>query len=508
MACLLPALATSVHAEITYLQLQSDGTHRLRQMNVDGSADVAIQLPFADMQYPTWSADRRQLAITAVDPATPRQKSSNVFAISAANGAITKLTRYEDVFDEANSSLSYAFPLHKAFSPDRSKLATFSILAFGGGGMGVTTFPTLEIHSLTMLTNALLLGNDDTGGGMFHGGEGVDWAPDRPVLAVPRQTTAPQPSGGTGGVTAIFLAEPSEGALLFNRTQQVTFPRAGANVGTGDADTYIYGEHDYQPKFSPNGIALAYVRSFQVMTLLDLTNPTPNTQSIRIRNLNTGAETEVISFRQGFYVTSISWSPDGQQLAFDIGVQATNGIGMLVQRARPETNQIYVVNVDGTGLRQLRGNGNSSPAFGPRINAGGQTQMETESLTLQARSGATHSIVRDAKLSQSAGTLVSNTTVGSSVTYTVPVPRAGTYNIKVRIKKGPTRGKFQLSIGQQKRGPVQDAYSPAVDYQVRNLGSITFPSGGNKAFKFTVTGKNANSSGTSLVFDWVKVTPQ
>ncbi|MEZ0217857.1 MAG: hypothetical protein ACAH89_12035, partial [Rariglobus sp.] len=40
-----------------------------------------------------------------------------------------------------------------------------------------------------------------------------------------------------------------------------------------------------------------------------------------------------------------------------------------------------------------------------------------------------------------------------------------------------------------------------------DLGNVTFGTAGNKAFKFTVTGKNASSAGYNLNFDYIKLTP-
>ncbi|MFN2507788.1 MAG: carbohydrate-binding domain-containing protein [Chthoniobacterales bacterium] len=503
-------LLTSMHApawaEITYLQLQSDGTHRLRQMNADGSGDVAIPLPFATMEYPTWSRDGALLAVTVPDPSRAFDKTHNVFAISAANGAITKLTNYQQQIDQINQMQNYVLATHKAFSPDRAGLATFSLNAVGPIGGGVNTFPVLEIHPVNAPGNALIMGVGSSSN-HIHEGEGVDWAPNRNVLATALGSSAPNLSGeGTSGVTALFFVEPSDRALIQGQVQQLTFPRADVNISTGQA----WAEHDYQPKFSRNGVGLAYVRSFQMQTLLDLTNPTPWTQSLRILNLNTGAETQVISFQPGFYVSNISWSPDGAQLAFDIGVQAISPIGIPLKQARPETNQVYVINTDGTGLVQLRGNGNSSPAFGPRLNTAppARTRFETESLPVGAKSGATHTVISDSLMSGNAGTLMTNTAVGSFVTYTVPVARPGAYRVKVRVKTGANRGKFQLRINGAKQGAVQDEYSSVAKYQTRDLGLITFGSGGNKAFKFTVTGKNPRSAGVTLAFDSIDLVRQ
>lgn len=132
-------------------------------------------------------------------------------------------------------------------------------------------------------------------------------------------------------------------------------------------------------------------------------------------------------------------------------------------------------------------------------------RVETESLSTQAISGATHAIVTDANLSGGAGTQLSATGIGQYVTYTVPVSSGGTYQMKVGVKTGPKKGIFQLSIDGVDQGKAQDEYSAGVGYAVRDLGTVTVLSGGNKAFKFVVSGKNANSSGYGLTFDYIQL---
>ncbi len=113
----------------------------------------------------------------------------------------------------------------------------------------------------------------------------------------------------------------------------------------------------------------------------------------------------------------------------------------------------------------------------------------------------------DVNLSGGAGSQLNATAAGQYVTYSVPVAGAGTYKVKVRVKTGLKRGIFQLSIGSNKLGKPQDEYSATIGYSVRELGTATFTSGGNKLFKFLVTGKNASSGGYSLVFDYIELVP-
>ncbi len=96
---------------------------------------------------------------------------------------------------------------------------------------------------------------------------------------------------------------------------------------------------------------------------------------------------------------------------------------------------------------------------------------------------------------------------GDYVTYTLPNVPAGTYTLIFRTKTGSTRGKFQLSIDGINRGAVQDPYSTAYAYYEVNLGTKTFSSTANRNLKFTVTGKNASSTGYNVVADYIKLTP-
>ncbi len=243
-------------------------------------------------------------------------------------------------------------------------MAIFSITQTGGsgseGGGGVVEVPVLEIHSLTKIANPILVHVDKTRNGRHHGGEGIDWSPTRNRLAAPLESSAPFLSGGgPGETTAIFLMPPVKLAVQRGRATQVTFPRADANIQTG----IFWTEHDYQPKFSPNSVGLLYVRSFQSHSLLTSLNPDPDIQSLRIRNLNTGADTELHRFPRGTYITTVDWSPDGNQIVFDLAIQDSNPVVGPLQQGIAKKNQIYVINSDGTGLRQLRGNKNGTPAW-------------------------------------------------------------------------------------------------------------------------------------------------
>jgi len=106
------------------------------------------------------------------------------------------------------------------------------------------------------------------------------------------------------------------------------------------------------------------------------------------------------------------------------------------------------------------------------------------------------------------GTVLSSTAVGNYVIYTVNVPTAGTYNIKVGVKETFNRGKWQLSINGANQGAVQDEYVPTGALAAFDLGAAAITSPGPKSFKFLIVGKNANSTGYKAVFEYITLTPQ
>ncbi len=358
---LVPAL---VGAQITYTRALGNGRYEIRQMNGNGRNDSRITFPFNRIGFPTWSKDGTRLSVSAFRPNRVTNRTWNIYERRPRVNGVNQLTRYRDILDPTTNSASYTFPWYKAYAPNNRFLAVNSLVRTGGPnstgtGGGVVEFAVLEVHSLTRNANPVLVHVDKTKNGRHHGGEGVDWSPARNLLAAPCQSGAPFLSGGgQGETTAIFLMPPSRNAFQRGLARQVTFPRADANIVTG----VMWTEHDHMPKFSPNGAGLAYVRSFQSHSLLTSLTPDPCVPSLRIRNMNTGADREIRRFPRGTYITTISWSPNGNRLVFDLARQANSVVGPLLQ-GREETNQIYRINVNGTGLTQLRGNRNGNPSW-------------------------------------------------------------------------------------------------------------------------------------------------
>jgi hypothetical protein len=126
-------------------------------------------------------------------------------------------------------------------------------------------------------------------------------------------------------------------------------------------------------------------------------------------------------------------------------------------------------------------------------------------------SGPTFRTFTYASFPDTTGTILDATAAGQSVTMTVNVATAGTYDIKISTKLLSTRGVYQLAINGANVGPLEDEYnasSSAGVYATQDLGNFNFAAAGSYSFQFTVMGKNAASTGYSIAFDDITLTPQ
>jgi hypothetical protein len=107
------------------------------------------------------------------------------------------------------------------------------------------------------------------------------------------------------------------------------------------------------------------------------------------------------------------------------------------------------------------------------------------------------------------GTMFYSANVGDNVTFPVNVSSAGTYDVKISYKQYQPRGITQTAINGRNFGPPIDQFVATTDaYAVTDLGVLNFPSAGTYSFSFTVVGKNPASTGYTLAFDDIILTPQ
>jgi len=142
------------------------------------------------------------------------------------------------------------------------------------------------------------------------------------------------------------------------------------------------------------------------------------------------------------------------------------------------------------------------------------TIFESENEPVMAKSSDTYTVVSNASYSNGKGVNLAANANGDFVTFPVGVVIDGTYNVKVRVKKGSNEGIFQLSRSATINGtytPIgspQDLFASTSSWVELNLSSTVALPQGQTFFKFTVTGKNLSSAGRQLFIDYVKLTKQ
>jgi hypothetical protein len=106
------------------------------------------------------------------------------------------------------------------------------------------------------------------------------------------------------------------------------------------------------------------------------------------------------------------------------------------------------------------------------------------------------------------GTILDATAPGDSVTFTVNVPTAGTYDVALSYKQNINRGISQLTINGTSVGAPLDQYLPDEGYASFDYGNFSFPTAGNYYFKFAILGKDVNATAYAEAFDDLMLTPQ
>jgi hypothetical protein len=107
-------------------------------------------------------------------------------------------------------------------------------------------------------------------------------------------------------------------------------------------------------------------------------------------------------------------------------------------------------------------------------------QYETESPTVfnaSKSSGPTYRVFAWSGFTDGSGTTLDATAAGQSVTITLNVAQAGTYDVKYATKAHSTRGIVQLTVNGANVGPAEDQYSAADTWKEFDLGNVTLAAG-------------------------------
>jgi len=153
-----------------------------------------------------------------------------------------------------------------------------------------------------------------------------------------------------------------------------------------------------------------------------------------------------------------------------------------------------------------------SPSM-PDIGAVEITRLETEALTVAAKSSDAHVPVSGSQYSAGQGTNLQSNANNDFVTYsTSGAFPGGTYNVKIGFKKGTSGGKFQFAHANFQNGPftniggVQDGFASSNTWVTVDFGNVTFTSANTKYFRFLVTG--TSGTGRQIFPDFIEVTRQ
>lgn len=134
--------------------------------------------------------------------------------------------------------------------------------------------------------------------------------------------------------------------------------------------------------------------------------------------------------------------------------------------------------------------------------------FEAEAQTTSVSAGDTHSDIIYTGASGIYFSKLDANAVGDWVQYVLKLTETDSCDVKVNFRKGPTYGKFQLTIGSQTLPTVVDCYNASGNtFASVDLGRFKFvgiPASYN--FKFTVTGKTGSEY--DLGIDAITITPK
>ncbi len=141
---------------------------------------------------------------------------------------------------------------------------------------------------------------------------------------------------------------------------------------------------------------------------------------------------------------------------------------------------------------------------------------EAEKLSIAAQtSGITARSSGDPATSAWNAAYFDGTAAGQFITYTVPNITAGTYDVRIGVKDWNNKGQWQLAISRLDSqgsptnvGPVIDEYTATATYKAVDLGNWTCGTTSDKAFRFTISGKNSASSAFGIAIDYVELIKQ
>ncbi|HWA78632.1 MAG TPA: choice-of-anchor Q domain-containing protein [Polyangiaceae bacterium] len=367
-----------------------------------------------------------------------------------------------------------------------------------GGGIAMFSAPDLGISSRILMDHSAVVGNfsNGNGGGLSRATEGHDNS------RIENSTFTDNDAAQRGG--GIFSWGTNSSYLALNHVT-IAYNSAGVSGGGFTEDQAVGSIQTSKcilnDNMAPQGMDIegtSFVE-WSIITNLDELHTDFNIMNCRVgtaMNARLGALMFAGGPTQVLPLTPVA--PPQPSPAIDFGDPADTA---------PVDDQ------RGYG-RPKNGNGGSTAIMdvGAYEYDPAPTIFQSENEPMLAKSSDTYSVVSNASYSGGKGVNLASDANGDFVIFPVGVLVSGTYNVKVRVKKGSNEGIFQLSRSpsingtQTAIGSTQDLYSSSNSWVELNLSSTVPLSAGQTYFKFAVTGKNASSTGRQLFIDYVKLT--
>lgn len=372
------------------------------------------------------------------------------------------------------------------YSEDTDATLTSSVIMdneswHSGGGVSfrqITGHVALIIESCTIANNI----SEGDGGGVYYQGSGNS--------NMYRSTLSGNVALRGGG---LFLKAENQ---LYFQTERSTIAynsalTSGGGVANGSLGTY----HFYDSIIANNAATV---------------NQDGDTWGggVEIRNTLVGDTAGMNATYLYYDVDLRNLDPMIDPLLFDMGGAAHTKVHRLLPGSPLIDYRAESSHVDQRGFAAPRdgdGNGSALRDVGAYEH---DPNWQTESLLVAGMSsgdshGVTTSSGADTSTTYSAGkgTRLVGNAVNDYVTYAVPVPETGTYNVKVRVRRNNFGSRFRLAVSNSPTGPwtnigsEQDLYASSSSFAELNLASnLNMSSTGQKYFRFLVTGKNPQST--------------
>ena len=135
-------------------------------------------------------------------------------------------------------------------------------------------------------------------------------------------------------------------------------------------------------------------------------------------------------------------------------------------------------------------------------------KYEAENSVIGHSPNATLSVIESTGASNGKLSRMDTDAAGEYVDYYIYVPAEGTYTIQVRYKDGPAKGECKLSLQGTEIGGIIDQFGAGTNYIYDSVGSYTFTDPGIYTIRFTVSGKNEQSAGMALTFDYFELSAE